>query len=163
MPRIDFDQLPANGRLWVFPLRRRLEPAEVESVLGVVDDFLDGWAAHGMALRSGRLLLDDHFLLVGVDVDAESPSGCSIDALTGRLRNLGAELGTTFVDHSAVWYRGEGGVSVVSRQDFKRLAAAGVVDSETSVYDTTVTRVEDAGRIERPARDSWHGPAYFGG
>lgn len=162
MPRIDFSELPPGGRLWVFPLRRRLDPSEAATVLTAVDDFLGGWAAHGAPLRSGRRLVDDHFLLVGVDVDTESPSGCSIDALVAALRRVGSELGTTLVDHTPVWFRTSEGVRVASRPDFKRLASTGAVSPDTPVFDTTVTRVEDADRLERPAHESWHGSAFFG-
>ena len=163
MPRIDFDALPEHGRMWVFPLKRRLAADEATAVLDVVDDFLNGWAAHGMPLRSGRRLVDDHFLLVGVDVDAEAPSGCSIDALVGQLRTLGARLGTTFVDHAPVWYRSTEGIRAVSRPDFKRLAAEGSVDVDTAVFDTSLTKMSEAALLERPAAESWHGRAFFQG
>lgn len=89
MPRVPFEELPDHGRLWVFPATRELSEAEADACLGAVDDFLSTWSAHGAALRSGRELRDQRFLLVGVDVDAEAPSGCSIDALVNRLRALG--------------------------------------------------------------------------
>ena len=103
MPSIPFDQLPDHGRLWVFPLSRDLAEDERAQVLGEVDAFLAQWAAHGAPLQSGRELRDGRFLLVGVDEDAEAPSGCSIDALVNRLRAIGQELKVSFVDHAPVW------------------------------------------------------------
>ena len=38
------------------------------------------------------------FLLVGVDEDAEAPSGCSIDALVNRLEALGEQLKSPVAD-----------------------------------------------------------------
>lgn len=163
MPRIEFADLPDHGRLWVFPSIRPLTPAEGERCLGVVDEFLDQWAAHGAPLRSARELRDARFLLVGVDVDAEAPSGCSIDALVNRLRALGSEMGTTFIEHGPVWYRHGDAIRTVSRADFKALATEGAVTAETPVFDTSLTKVAEArsGKLERPARESWHGRAFF--
>lgn len=163
MPRIDFSALPDHGRLWVFPASRRLSPDEASRLVQDTDAFLDSWAAHGAPLRSGRELRDDQFLLVGVDDDTEAPSGCSIDALVGRLRDLGRGFGVTLVEHSAVWYREAGSVHVASRAVFRDLAGAGQVDPDTPVFDTTLTRLSDlrAGGLERPARDSWHGRVFF--
>lgn len=163
MPRIDFDQLPDHGRLWVFPASRSLHEDERAALLDEVDDFLAGWAAHGAPLRSGRELREDRFLLVGVDQDASAPSGCSIDALVNRLRALGERLGVALVEHGPVWYRGEDGIRSVSRPEFKALASSGGVTLDTPVMDTTLTRVEQArnGGLERPARKSWHGKAFF--
>jgi len=164
MPRTTFDRLPDHGRLWVFPSSRALEAGERDALLAEVDDFLEGWAAHGTPLHSARELRDGRFLLVGVDVDASRPSGCSIDALVNRLRALGERLGVRLVEHGPVWYRGASGIEAVDRPTFKKLAAEGVVDPDTPVVDTTLTRVEEvrAASLERPARESWHGRAFFG-
>jgi hypothetical protein len=163
MPRIPFHELPDHGRLWVFPLTRDLTDEERSSVLAVVDDFLEQWAAHGQPLRSGRELTDGRFLLVGVDVDAEAPSGCSIDALVNRLRALGDDLGVRFIDHAPIWYRGADGVRMVSRAEFRALVDEGVATPDTRVFDTSLTRMAHVrgGALERPASHSWHGRVYF--
>lgn len=163
MPRIAFEELPNHGRLWVFPLNRSLNDAERAMVLGEVDGFLAQWAAHGVPLESGRELRDDRFLLIGVNEDAEAPSGCSIDALVNRLRTLGQDLGVSFIDHALVWYRAPDGVRTTSRPHFKSLAAEGVVTRETRVFDTSLTRIADlrAGALESPASETWHGRAFF--
>jgi hypothetical protein len=163
MPRIDFDALPDHGRVWVFPASRPLDREESDRLLQEVDAFLDGWAAHGAPLRAGRAWRDDTFLLVGVDEDASAPSGCSIDALVNRLEALGSDLSVRLVEHGPVWYREGDAVRVVSRNDFRKLAAEGAVDLDTRVFDTTLTRLSalrESG-LERPARESWHGRVFF--
>lgn len=164
MPRVTFDTLPDHGRLWIFPASRALTNAEAEALLGAVDDFLASWSAHGAPLRSARELVHGRFLLVGVDVDAEAPSGCSIDALVNRLRALGGEHGVTLIDHAPVWYRAaDGAVRSVSRKDFRALAEEGSVGPDVVVFDTSLTKIGQAraGELERPAAASWHGKAFF--
>jgi hypothetical protein len=165
MPRVPFEQLPDQGRLWVFPASRDLTDDEVASCMNEVDTFLEDWRAHGTPLRAGRELVERRFLLVGVDVDAEVPSGCSIDALVNRLRALGAELDVQLIDHSLVWFRAEGKVRSVARSEFRRLAAEGRISADVHVFDTTLTSIAQArsGALERPATDTWHGKAYFAG
>lgn len=163
MPRIDFSELPDHGRLWVFPVSRTLAEGELEGCLDVVDAFLDSWAAHGSPLRSSRRMHDGRFLLVGVDVDAEAPSGCSIDALVNQLRSLGREMDATFIDHGPVWYRQGDEVRTASRSEFRALADEGRVTPDTIVFDTSLTRVSELrdGALERPARERWHGRVFF--
>lgn len=164
MPSVPFEELPDHGRLWVFPASRDLEQDEVATVLTAVDEFLSTWSAHGAPLRSGRKLEDARFLLVGVDVDAEAPSGCSIDALVNRLRALGTELGFTMIDHASVWYRGDDGeVRSAPRKAFRALAEQGAVQPGVRVFDTSLTKIGQAraGDLERPAAETWHGKAFF--
>jgi hypothetical protein len=163
MPRIPFEELPDHGRLWVFPATRDLTDAEAAACLAAVDDFLAGWSAHGAPLRSGRELRDARFLLVGVDVDAEAPSGCSIDALVNRLRALGSELDVGLIDHTPVWYRDGDEVRTLSRGDFRKLADEERVGPGVHVFDTTLTSLRQLreGGLERAAGESWHGRAFF--
>lgn len=163
MPRVDLEKLPDHGRLWVFPATRDLSDAEAGALLEAVDDFLSDWAAHGQPLLSGRELKDRRFLLVGVDVDAEAPSGCSIDALVNRLRALGSELDVGLIDHGPVWFRRGEAILSVPRADFRKMAAEGSVQPDTRVFDTTLTSLRQLreGGLERRASDTWHGPAFF--
>ena len=67
------------------------------------------------------------------------------------------------VDHAPVWFRDGGSVRTVSRADFRALAEEGEVTPDTSVFDTSLTRVKvlRAEGLERAARKSWHGKAFF--
>ena len=163
MPRVPFETLPDESRLWVFGVGRDLDAAEEESFLLVVDEFLDGWVAHGMALRCARDWRHGRFLLVAVDEASEPPSGCSIDAMVRILKEEENVLGVPIVDSSPVWYLQDGNVRRSSRSDFRRLVDEGAVGPDVVVFDNTVTRLteERAGRWERPARESWHRKAFF--
>jgi hypothetical protein len=147
----------------VFPATESLTSAQSDAFIQAVDTFLEAWAAHGVPLRCGRELRDDRFLVVGVDVDAEAPSGCSIDALVNRLRALGTELDVSLIDHSPVWYRSGDEIETASRAEFRTLAESGAVSPETPVFDTSLTTIAGfrAGELEQPAASTWHGQAFF--
>lgn len=163
MTRVLFDQLPPDARLWIFAAARPLAATERDRVLAAVDAFLDGWTAHGVALRAARDVRDDRFLLVAVDEAAAGASGCSIDSLFRELRALQRELGVTLVDTPPVWFRDGREIAVASRARFAKLAAAGVVGRDTPVFDNTLSRVGELreGRWERRAGDAWHAKVFF--
>jgi hypothetical protein len=163
MPRTTFDALPDAARLWIFSAERRLAPEERDALLREVDGFLDQWAAHGQPLTCARDVRHDRFVMVAVDEAAAGVSGCSIDALTRRLRDLERRLGVALLDNGPVHYRGDDGVERVSRAAFGSLAAAGAVTPDTVVFDNTVATVGEvrAGKWERAARETWHGRSFF--
>lgn len=163
MPLVPFETLPADSRLWVFGVERSLEEAEQESFLRAVDLFLETWVAHGVPLTCGRDWRWGQFLLVAVDEASAPPSGCSIDAMVGVLKDQEHRLGVRILDKAAVWFVADGEVQQLSRSEFARLVEEGVVGPDTVVFDNTVTRLKDArlGRWEVPARESWHQKVFF--
>ena len=157
VPRIDFNQLPVGGRLWIFASDRPLGPDESGVLLAEVDRFLDQWKAHGAPLRSAREWCDDRFLAIGVDPTAEQASGCSIDGLFRELQRLEGPLATSLVRGGRVFYRdGKGRAQLALRNELSSLAAAGVIGMDTPVLDTSLTSVGAyRERFERPARETW--------
>ena len=92
MPRIAFDQLPSDARLWIFAAERPLSAVERDRVLAETDAFIDQWTAHGVPLTAARDVRYDQFVLVGVDERAAGVSGCSVDALAGACSSSSASL-----------------------------------------------------------------------
>jgi hypothetical protein len=159
MPRVEFQQLPDDARVWVFGSVRPLNEAQCARLLAIVDDYLDQWHAHGAPLASSREWTEQHFLTIGVDERAAGASGCSIDALYRTLQQLERELGVSLVGGGRVFYRTRNGeVHAVDREEFFGLAERGAITGTTPVFDTTVTTLgEWRKRFEGPAAESWHG------
>jgi hypothetical protein len=163
--RVPFSEMPADARLWIFAAERPLSAAEQQSLLAVVDDFLQQWAAHGAPLAAARDLRYDRFLFVAVDESNAGASGCSIDAMTRVLAALEGQMGVELVNHGPVLYRTGDQISRLDRAAFAERARRGEVAPDTIVFNNTLSRVADLenGRWEVPARDSWHARAFFAG
>ena len=164
MPRIAFDALPDSSRLWIFGAGDVLSDRAVAQVLDSAASFIESWAAHGTPLTGGCTLIEGRFLLVAVDQASVPPSGCSIDAMVRVLKGLEGEIGVPLVAHGDIYLRdADGRTARMSRSEFRAAAAEGQVSPDTPVFDTTLTELARyrQGRFEVPARDSWHGPAFF--
>ena len=163
MPRIPFDELPPDARLWIFAAERPLTALESSRVLEETDAFINQWMAHGVPLTAARDLRYDQFILVGVDERAAGVSGCSIDALVRRMQQLESVPGLELVNNAPVLYREGESIERVSRDRFAELAAAGTVGPNTRVFDNTLSRVGDlvAGKWEVKAAEAWHRQAFF--
>ncbi len=165
MPRIEYEALPPEARVWAFAASEPLAAEVADELMTEVDAFLDGWNAHGHPLAGARRWDDARFLLVGVDERTAPPSGCSIDALHHVLKDFEARHGVGLTDHIDVLYRDpDGRILRRTRPEFARLARSGEVDLDTPVFDLTITRKSqvDAG-FEVPARDAWHQRAFWRG
>jgi hypothetical protein len=157
MPIVPFDTLPNSARIWVFASDHELAGASADTLLAAVDHFLAEWRAHGVPLHCAREWRDNRFLAIGVDVNEENASGCSIDGLFRTLQQLQRELGAQLIGGGRVFYRSRGGaVETTTREDFSARAKRGEVTAATPVFDTSLT---DAAawrtRFEQPAGLAW--------
>lgn len=163
MPRVEFEQLPSDARVWIFSADRALTQDEQARLLQEVDTFLAQWGAHDMPLTAGRDFRYDRFLFVAVDQSRVGPSGCSVDALVRQMKVLQQEIGVELINNAPVLFRRGGQITRLERDEFAALAAQGEVGSETTVFDNTLTSLGDVrdGRWETSAAQSWHGKAFF--
>jgi hypothetical protein len=158
MPRVPFESLPDEARVWVFGSDRPLKPAEAQQLLDEVDRFLERWAAHGAPLHAARDWREDHFLTIAVDSRYENASGCSIDGLYRGLRALESAIGAHLLGGGRIHYRSPAGkVVAATRDDVERLASSGALARDTRVFDTTVTNLGDwRRRFETTVGESWY-------
>jgi hypothetical protein len=162
MPAVPFDQLPDTARLWVFASDRQLTGDAAASVLETVDDFLAAWKAHGVPLVCARDWRDDRFLAIGVDVNAENASGCSIDGLFRALQQLEQSVGSRLVGSGRVFYRTATGIETTSRAEFVERVKSGAVARTTPVFDTGLSAASAwRTRFEQPAGSGWTA-SFFG-
>ena len=160
----EFAGFPDSARIWVFGAEPGLDDDRAAPLLAAVDRFLASWKAHGVPLRAARSWRHDRFLIVCADTETALPSGCSIDALTGVLREMEGLLGVRFLGNEVVWYRdSHGHIRRASRPEFRSLATRGAVTGDSIVFDNSLTTLEHmrAGQWEGPAADRWHA-VFFG-
>lgn len=153
MPRIDLERLPDDARIWIFPVSPALNADQRQQLLDDAGRFLDQWAAHGMPIRAACEVIEDSFLVIAVDRDAET-SGCSIDRMFGLLQQLERQLGVKILDPNRVFYRhADGRPHAITREEFRRNG-----DQHTIVFDTLAERLGEirSGRWIRRAEESWH-------
>ena len=153
------ESLSADARLWIFGAEEALDEPTARGVRNRMAVFLSEWTAHRRELRAAFEILEDRFLIVTVDEGHTAASGCSIDALVNRLRELEEEFGVRLLNSEPVWYRSAGGnIETSPRSEFRDLAQKGRVDAETPVFDLTLQQLGDlrSGKFERPAGQSWH-------
>jgi hypothetical protein len=156
MPIVPFGQLPDSARIWVFGSDRPLVGAPADTLLASVDQFLSEWKAHGVPLKCARDWRHDRFLAVGVDINEENASGCSIDGLFRTLQQLERVTGSRLVGGGRVFYRTDSKVETATREEFVSRVKAGGITGDTPVFDTSLTQAGDwRTKFEQPATESW--------
>ena len=154
--------MPPGARLWVHVADRGLTAGEQAGLTGGLNDFLEGWSAHGAALVAAGAVLYDRVLVVALDEERAGATGCSIDKLVGFVRAQGEAQGVDWFDrHQVLWRQpGESAWRAMRTPEFWAMRKAGVVNGATEVVDPLAQTVEEArgasGFLVKSFDESWH-------
>jgi len=80
--------LSLDSRVWVYQSDRCFDDSEIETINLLCHDFIKGWAAHGAPLKASFEVIDKYFLVLAVDQNIASASGCSIDSSVKFIKDL---------------------------------------------------------------------------
>jgi hypothetical protein len=132
--------LPGNSKLWVYQSPRPFEQAELPEIKNRLTDFLNDWTAHGASLQATFEIKYNRFIIIAVNEQQASASGCSIDKLVKFMKELGQLLQVDFFDRMHVAYRDDKNqIQSCSLQEFERLANQGIISESTIVFNNMVT------------------------
>jgi len=154
---VNFNTLPDNSRIWIYPSNRKFSDQEVETITIKTKEFLSEWTAHGANLEAGFEIKYNRFIVIGLNQENASASGCSIDASVYFIQALEQELGVDLLDKMNVtFYNGEF-IAHKTLSDFKKMAKNRSVSPNTVVFNNLVnTKSEYLEHWEVPVKDSWH-------
>ena len=154
---VEFNTLPEHSKVWIYQSNRRFTEEELELVSSKTKVFLEQWAAHGTGLQAGFELKYERFIVIAVNQDEQSATGCSIDASVRFIQELEQELDIELLDKMNVAFKQGDFVNFKTLLDFKTMAKSGAIGKKTIVFNNLVTNiVEYNENWEVPAHESWH-------
>jgi hypothetical protein len=153
----DFKDLPDDSKLWIYQSNRKLSEEELAIIEPKIIEFLKQWTAHGKELEAGYEIKYNRFIVLGLNQENASASGCSIDASVYFIQSLEKEFGIDLMDKMNVTYYNGDFIAHKSLTDFKKMAKAKSVSKNTVVFNNLVnTKIDYIENWEVPAKDSWH-------
>ncbi|AQG81432.1 hypothetical protein [Spirosoma montaniterrae] len=158
----NFANLPDTARVWVYQANRPLLDADVSTIQNALQPALEQWAAHGQPLLASAQVIENRFVVIGVDEGYNLPSGCSIDASVRTLQQIGQQAGIDFFDRSAAVRGADGLVQTFALPQIKAAVAAGQIAPDSIIFNTLVkTKAEFLTDWQILASQSWL-KRYFG-
>ena len=153
----DFKNLPDNSRVWVYQSNRKLSDEEVTIINNKTKEFLTQWTAHGANLEAGFEVKYNRFIVLGLNQENASASGCSIDASVHFIQQLEKEFEVDLLDKMNVTFYSGDFIAHKTLIDFRKMAKAKSVSPNTVVFNNLVnTKEEYLESWEVPAKESWH-------
>jgi len=94
-----------DSKLWIFQSIEPLDKQEVIIISKSINQFLVSWKSHGKQIKSASFVIKSHFIFVLVDSNFCEASGCSIDSLFKKIKELGDCLNRDFLKRNFISFQ----------------------------------------------------------
>ena len=154
---VDFNTLPETSRVWIYQANRSFTETEIEEITAKINVFIENWTAHGGDLHSGYEIKYKRFIVIGLNQNLNTATGCSIDASVHFIQQLEKEYNVDLMDKMNVSYKQGEFIAYKPLTDFRKMAKDKAVSKNTIVFNNLVAnKAEYIENWEVPAKDSWH-------
>ena len=131
-----FPELSDDSRVWLYLANRKLDATELHYASEKLFEFLSTWKAHGKSLTCNATILFSQYLVISVDEEIVSASGCSIDSSVHFVKSLGNELKVDFFNRMNV-------LSYANESEIRAVNYFDAVNNRQSYLNPLIDKLED--------------------
>lgn len=154
---IDFEQLPDSARVWIYQANREFKEEELPELKRELKKFVEQWTVHGADLKAGFDIRYNRFIILGVDENFATTSGCSIDSSVHFIQHLQEKFEVDLLDKMNVTFRQGDYITHKELSDFRKMVKNRSVSPKTIVFNNLMnTKAELDEFWEVPLEESWH-------
>ncbi|GGB81263.1 hypothetical protein GCM10007424_21700 [Flavobacterium suaedae] len=154
---VPFENLPEEARVWIYQSDRKFSEEELAELDAALQTFIEGWAAHGTGLEASYQIKYNRFIILAVNQESQSATGCSIDASVHFIQELEKKYNVSLLDKMNVTFKTGEHIAHKPLKDFKRMAKEKAVSANTIVFNNLVNTIGELQDFwEVPASESWH-------
>lgn len=153
---VPFESQPDHSRLWIYQSNRKFTSEEVKIISDALAAFTSSWCAHGVPLHASFEIRFDQIVILAVDEQVHSASGCSIDDSVKTIKELSQALTIDFFDRTQIGFYVNGQVHNIRMTELKSKLESGEWNgSSILINNLIVTKVELENGWLIPAESSW--------
>lgn len=154
---VDFNTLSEESRVWIYQANRSFSDNEILEIEAKLNTFITAWTAHGKDLRAGFTIKYKRFIVIALDQELNTATGCSIDASVHFIQQLEKDYNVDLMDKMNVSYKQGEYIAYKPLLDFKTMAKQNAVSKNTIVFNNLVNTIAEFNENwEVPASESWH-------
>ncbi|MDR6967137.1 hypothetical protein J2X31_001144 [Flavobacterium arsenatis] len=154
---VPFENLPEESKIWIYQSNRKFSDEEFVAIEKEVQVFIENWAAHGTSLEASFQLKYNRFIILAVNQEVQTATGCSIDSSVAFIQSLEKKYDVDLLDKMNVTFKLGEHVAHKPLIDFKKMAKDKAVTGNTIVFNNLVNNIAEYNESwEVPAADSWH-------
>lgn len=154
---IPFENMPDESKIWIYQSNRKFSDDEMAEIESDLKAFVENWAAHGTGLEASYILQYNRFIILAVNQEVQSATGCSIDSSVQFIQQLEQKYDVDLLDKMNVTFKLGEHIAHKPLVEFKKMAKEKAVSANTIVFNNLVNTIGEWHEYwEVPAKESWH-------
>lgn len=155
---VDYSQLPATTRVWVYQVNRNLTDQEADFVEQQLKVFSEQWVSHQIPINTSYKLIYNRFIVLLAD-ESKGVSGCSIDSSVAVIRKIESELGIIILDNKMqiIYLGADNMLYDATMSEFRAKLTSGELSESTTVFNNLVQNKQELEEMwQTTVSNSWH-------
>jgi len=150
-----FSNLDPDSKVWIFQSIIELNSKEEDFIKKELDFFLFEWKSHGNELRADYILFKSHFIIISVDKFFFEASGCSLDKLFKKIKDLGLYLDKDFFQRDCIFFELlDKKIQSLKIREFKDSLSRDII-KPALVYDNSICILRDFNKEWKKSSKEW--------
>ena len=150
-----FPNLDPDSKVWIFQSIIKLKHKEKVFLKKELDFFLHEWKSHGNELKADYILFKSHFIIISVDKFFFEASGCSLDKLFKKIKNLGSYLDKDFFQRDYIFFETlDEEIKSLKISDFKNELNNNILNPSI-IYDNSIYFLKDLHKEWKKSPKNW--------
>jgi len=142
---------------WVHILKNPISAEDKSTLVGSLSTLLKSWDSHGKELSADVVILNDQLLIIYLDENSISASGCSVDKLNREISSIINSSKKELADRNMVPLYSGKEIEFVDRLNIKEMYEQNHITADHSLVDVNATYEVTRGfeQFLVPIHDSW--------
>ena len=154
---VDYNSLPENSKVWVYPSNRKFYPNEIEGIENKIKIFVESWKSDDENFKASYQFLYNRFIVLIADDENTTLTNVDVDASVSFILELQNTYKLELLDKMNVCFKQGKFVQYKELKDFKKLLKNKALTGKTIIFDNLITNNEEFKNFwEVPIEESWY-------
>jgi hypothetical protein len=154
---VDFEEIPEDAKVWVYPSSRKFYPSEAETVEKKIKNFVESWKSDDEGFKASYKFLHNRFIVLTADDSAIPLDNSDIEASVSFILSLQESYEVALLDRMNICFKQGEHVQYKDLKDFKKLLKNKALTGKSIIFDNLITTKQDFDNFwEIPIEESWY-------
>ena len=117
---VDFEEIPEDAKVWVYPSSRKFYPNEIEVIEEKIKKFIESWKSDDTSFKASYKFLHNRFIILTADDIATELSNADIDTSISFILSLQETHEVALLDRMNICFKQGEHVQYKDLKDFKK-------------------------------------------